>query len=386
MSIHHLIANGVESSAELGDETSGELRDVSSAELRDEVSGEVGRLHSRARSAAAGFRRAEGELMEALIAVDRAKVHFRLGYASLFQYAVSGLDLSEAVAYAAISVARKAEAVPALREAIATGAIGLSKARKVVAVLDPAQPAELQSRWVEKAVSLSSRKLERAVAQASPRAGISERAVYKSEKRIELTLGISEHLMLEFRAAQDLVSSAKGNAASLEETLARVLELYLARKDPERRARRVMAKKGAIAAPKTDANPKSKGSISDGSGSISGESGSISQEPGASPGESRSPPRETITLVESSEQKPRSLLFTGTVGVRKSVPAATLHAVRLRDRNSCRAILPDGTICGSKRWLEIHHRRPVSEGGTNELSNLITYCRAHHSIQHGRLR
>src|SRR5690606_19277275 len=107
---------------------------------------------------------------------------------SLFRYAVECLGLSEAVAYNAIAVARKATEVPALREAVHAGALGLSKATKVVSVLTAGQAPAVQKDWVEKAIELSSRQLEKKVATENPKLCTPERAVYRSAKRLDLRL------------------------------------------------------------------------------------------------------------------------------------------------------------------------------------------------------
>lgn len=297
-------------------------------------------LHERALGAAKSFRQAEGELMESLIPIDRAKVFLRIGYPSLFRYATEALGLSEAVAYCAITVARKAEQIPALRLAVNAGELGLSKAKKVVSVLNPKKSLDDHTSWVEKAVLLSSRKLERAVAAENPQEAIPEKAVYKSAKRLELMLGVSEEILIDFRKAQDRVSSSKSRAASLEETLQEVLRFYLERKDPEERAKRVIARKGFV----TSERPQDE------------------------------------KLAPSTQ----TLLVTGPVTrpIRTAIPAALLHQVRFRDRGSCQFKMPDGKRCGARRWIEIHHRVPVSEGGENTLTNLISLCSAHHSSSH----
>jgi len=41
-----------------------------------------------------------------------------------------------------------------------------------------------------------------------------------------------------------------------------------------------------------------------------------------------------------------------------------------RDRHRCQ-------VCGATELLEVHHLVPVSEGGTDTLSNLETRCRTH---------
>lgn len=42
------------------------------------------------------------------------------------------------------------------------------------------------------------------------------------------------------------------------------------------------------------------------------------------------------------------------------------------------------TKCGDKNNLTVHHRTPLSIGGTNELANLTTLCRQCHEEVHGR--
>lgn len=62
----------------------------------------------------------------------------------------------------------------------------------------------------------------------------------------------------------------------------------------------------------------------------------------------------------------------------RSGPAAVKHAVNRRDRGRCQAKLPDGSKCGSKRWIHLHHIKEKAEGGPDTIENLITLCSAHH--------
>src|SRR5262249_31513841 len=80
-------------------------------------------------------------------------------------------------------------------------------------------------------------------------------------------------------------------------------------------------------------------------------------------------------------------LFTGTPPTheRTPIPKATEHQVRLRDQNQCQARKPGAGTCGEKRWVDLHHILPVSQGGTNAPENLITLCRAHHQEHHRRV-
>ncbi len=321
-------------------------------------------LHSRASNAARAYERSEAELMEALIAVDGAKVYLRLGYPSLFKYATTALQLSEAVAYAAISVARKASVIPELRVAIGSGEIGFSKAKKILSVLDSRAASTAHADWVEKAASLSSRKLERAVASENPSVSVSEKVAYRSARRIELTLGIWEELMLDFRHAQNLVANGRGGAVGLERTLAEVLRFYLERKDPERRAKRAIAKKGMSA--RVDSPVVEKEMVRSSKDAFEGAAVVGQQFTGTVP----------VTRIEERSDRKK------TDAGRRPLPAILVHQVRIRDQNRCQATLPGGEKCGARRWLDLHHRIPLSAGGGDSLENLTTLCRAHHQAHH----
>ncbi len=324
------------------------------------------RVHQSALDAAQRFRKSEALLLDALTEVERERVFEKLGYASLFQYSVRELKLSESVAYSAITVARKAREVPSLRDGIHDGSISVAKAAKVVSVLNVAN----QEDWIPKLKSLPSRQLEKEVARVNPKSATPERATYVSEKRLALSLGVDEATLLEFRQAQDRVSRSRGRAVSLEETLAELLRFYLGRKDPVRVAKRVTAKKGS-GLESMELTPES--------------------EPEPHSTESRFFDAQVPATKDSPENRASQLLlFTGRVpqtrstpGFRRApVPAAVAHRVNLRDEGRCQARLPDGTQCGERRWTDLHHRKSVAQGGLNTFENLVTLCRTHHKQEH----
>ncbi len=65
-----------------------------------------------------------------------------------------------------------------------------------------------------------------------------------------------------------------------------------------------------------------------------------------------------------------------------NLPARVKHEVNQRDEGKCQALLPDGSRCGSKAWVEHHHIKPRSLGGNHTATNLITLCSAHHRLTH----
>lgn len=283
-------------------------------------------IHRVACEAASAYRKAEAVLIEALIAVERERVFAKLGFSSMFLYAVQALKLSEAAAYAAIAVARKATQVPGLRSAIQEGAVSMSKATKVLSVLTE----QNQEVWIEKLKTLPTRVIEKEVAKENPKVANPERARYVSDQRLALALGVSEELMFKLKRVQDRVSQSKSRAVSLEEAFEAMADFYLKHNDPVENAKRVIAKKGVK--------------------------------------ESKSSSRE--------ELKPHQ---------RRPIPAAIAHQVRLRDEGKCQhnnMYDPRGSICGQKRWVDLHHLIPVSQGGQNTVENLVTLCRVHHQLRH----
>jgi hypothetical protein len=193
-------------------------------------------IHERALLISKEFKRCEGKLIRILQEVDESRLFLELSFTSLFQYAVKALELSEDVAYCFITVARKANQIPELRDAIDAGSISVSKAKKAVSVITP----ENQAEWLDKLKTSSSKEIEREVARVNPKTATPESAKYVSENRLELKMGISHVTLEQFKKVQDLESKRKARAVDLEETLQALITMYLEVKDPLKRAERVL--------------------------------------------------------------------------------------------------------------------------------------------------
>jgi hypothetical protein len=67
---------------------------------------------------------------------------------------------------------------------------------------------------------------------------------------------------------------------------------------------------------------------------------------------------------------------------RQDIPPALPRAVLRRDERRCRV-----AGCRNATFLDLHHIRPRSEGGSHSADNLVTLCSAHHRALHrGELR
>jgi 5-methylcytosine-specific restriction endonuclease McrA len=254
----------------------------------------------------------------------------------LYSYVVEELELGENIALSLITVARKAREIPELKTQLEAGNITLTNARRVVSVMTP----ENKSEWIQKASDLSSRELEKEIVREPPKEATPERTSYVSEGRIKLELGLSEREMLRLRRVQDILSQSQKRQVSLEETLEQLTCEYLGRHDLLQKAARSKAKKEKAASlVKPDSVPVDKQNAS-----------------------------QLVARREPTRRKP--------------IPADVRHEVNLRDQQRCAFILPSGLRCNQTRWIEIHHKKPVSQGGLNMPENLMTLCSGHHKLLH----
>ncbi len=274
-------------------------------------------IHERAVACAKRFLQAEAELLGIIQTIEAKKIFRDLGYSSVFQYVTEALKLSESQAYSFISVARKAKEVPALKKAIVDGRLNVCKAKRIVSVINHSNSKE----WIEKAITLPFREVEKQVARLNPSLIVPERIHPVAAERMEFKCGISAELEKKIRRVQDVLSQKRRKACGLEESLEALVTEFLDRHDPVQKAKRA------------EAGPK------------------------------------------------RSQLVTRPVAGRKPLPAALRHKIQNRDQGRC-TFEQEGKRCESQRWLEIHHKHPVSLGGSHTFDNLVTLCWTHHKHHH----
>jgi hypothetical protein len=297
-------------------------------------------IHSRALEVSRRYQCAEAELIEVLQLVDQHKIFIGKGYSSLFAYVVQSLGLSESIAYNLITVSRKAKEIPELKEAIQSGVVTLSNARRITSVLTVSNKNE----WLEKAAVLSYRQLEKEIVKVRPMEVTQEKVTYVTESRVQVTLGLSEVDILKLRRVQDLLSQARRKSLSLEDVLSELAGDYLRRFDPVEKAKRHIVKKTELN--KTALNKTVK-------------------------------PVALQVPIFTATPIPAAVPLT-----RVTIPSKVLHQVNFRDGRRCTHANQDGVRCNQGRFIEIHHIIPVTNGGQNTLENLTTLCTAHHQFIH----
>ncbi len=296
----------------------------------------IQQLHEKALQCAKDFLKLESELINILQELDDKKAFFHFGYTSLFQYAVSSLKLSEGQAYALISISRKSREVPELKEAISQGTLNSSQARRIVSVITP----DNKNEWIAMSQTLSQRELEKKIVAERPKEAVRDKMTYLQPSQVKLVCGISEELMKEIERVKEIVSQNTGRPANLEETLKAMATLYLERKDPIKKAERVLEKKQLFSSP------------------------SLKRE---------GPSFLSLRRVGNSQ------------GKRTTIPAQIRHEVMKRDRGQCTFKDKVANPCQNKRWIDLHHKKPIADGGEHSLNNIITLCRQHHRFLHQRI-
>jgi hypothetical protein len=284
------------------------------------------------------YRSEEQKLLSVLQQIEAQFVFRELGYSSMFQYCIERHKLSESRAYELIYVSRKCAEVPRLKAAMEAGAVSLSAAKRIGSVVTE-ENAEL---WISQAATLKQKELERAVATVNPKAAVRERIKPVAAERSTMVVGISLSLEKKLARVRELVAQSSAKPCDLERALEQMADLFLESKDPVRRAERITQKKLA-AASKANQHVLSKVAA---------------------------PARKSPPAVARQTRSP--------------IPAAIRHQVMLRDRGECQGTTPQGTRCGCRQWIEIHHIRPVSKGGTDDVGNLLTLCSSHHREVHQR--
>lgn len=340
--------------------------------------------HSEGVKAARDFRDSEFRIIEVLKNMAECNGYYHYECDSLTRYARFALDLPENTIKNFVAVAYKSIEVPEMLEALKENKATVSKLRKVCPVITK----ENYEDWLAIVEEGSTRNIERLVAQEKPKSAIEDRMKFVGPDLIELNFGISEEEMDLLERAQDVLSSKLSSSASYRDILRESLKVLLEKYDPLKKAERAQARKLKKAPQNTKLKTQTlQKKIADSNLSVT--SSKVSPNPSThlpSSKISQNPP------MNSNAQNPESKCATREVsrdtflerrgGGRQYISATLKQAIEIRDESRCTHLLPNGSRCTNRRWLHIHHIKPVSEGGVNQLSNLELVCSSHHRMHH----
>jgi hypothetical protein len=316
-------------------------------------------------------RRVDAALREALAACDRAQecavlwfaevqrrgLHRELGHASLELYATQGLGFTQNRYWQFKRLADDLDRLPVLKEAVATGELGWTKAQQVARVATP----ETQQQWVQKAATTGRRELAREVQAARETARLEARHAVAHDTppppaplEASYTLRGDTLQVARLEALFEKARKQRRGATRLDLVLEALAALVEARQDD-----------GDVAVPAA-ARPAVQVVVQ--------QCPDCKAAAVATPrGERALAPAQVAALACDAQVREPS---RGTPN-RSVIAPRTRAAVLARDRYRCTA-----PGCGGTRFLEVHHVVPRANGGGNEVGNLVTLCSRCHGFAH----
>ena len=253
--------------------------------------------------------------------IDRLRTFEKFGLTSTFLYCLKVLELPRAKSNAVKSIAQKSREIQELHAAVEAG-----HSLWTIAKLVPHITNQNKDVWLDRLATLDKAEVEEQISKISKRKKRDH--IDKGEEHARLSGDLDNETLELFKKAQALVSKSMRKNASVNDVLKAVLETFLEKNDPVRKADRSLIRK------------------------------------------------KVFSTEKKTEKKPEK------IGKRVSLTAAEEHAVNQRDRGQCQALHPDGEKCGSQYFTEIHHVLSVELGGTNAPENLTTLCSGHHRLAH----
>ncbi len=286
--------------------------------------------------------------------IQRRALYRALGHASLQLYATVGLGFPDNRYWQFKRLADDLDRLPVLREAVATGAVGWTKAQQVARVAT----VETQAAWVALASSQSRRVLSQEVKRARKQQPAGQLAMMApaqptapaADPPTTITLRADGVQLARFEALVEKAHKLKRVSAGTDR-----MDLMLAALE-------------ALIETRRRANESSGPAVQI----------VVQQCPDCAAatvvtnrGERKLAPAQVEALACDArvqrEGKPN----------RATIKPSVRAAVLARDRHRCAA-----PGCRSTHFLEVHHVKPRQQGGSNRAENLITLCSRCHGFVH----
>ena len=368
-------------------------------------------------------RKLEADLIAHLAEVDARRLYLREGCASMFAYCVEVLCFAEAVAYKRIAAVRAARRHPELLKALRKGDLHLT----AVSLLAPQLTVENVTELLAAARHRTADEIRRMLADRQPKPDVvsSVRRLSDSSVRGVSTPGSvsSVHCGSPSRCASPVgcASSARSGssvcaAGRVDQSTARaeIQEASLERESgfsappfaqpacssgaaapscgsrgvhprppeplgDERYLIRFTADR-ELHAQLQELKSLMRHQIPDGDvGKILAKAAAVllKQVRAQKFGECSAPRAARRKRVESVERiEPTATHFPS-----RQIPAAIRRAVSRRDRERCTFVSATGRRCGSRDFLEFHHRRPWARNRSHAIDEITLRCRAHNQYE-----
>jgi 5-methylcytosine-specific restriction endonuclease McrA len=309
--------------------------------------------------------------------VMRRKLFRDLGHSSINQYASQELGFSKSKAGDFIRLARQLDKLPAVREAVASGELGYTKAREIVSVAIP----ETQDAWLKVAKGTRNelvhevKKAKRA-AKVDPGQGellpSSPPVVAPHELPVRFVVDLSPEQEARRSALLERLHKLGGVPTDRAEFMLESMAAFLEIREmeiadeteivtkPHKRVHKRTPRGGSGSRPPVQIHVHEDSAT--GRMTVQTDSG-------------------TRELGKAESERMRCDAAVCEHGGRNTttIPPRVRREVLARDKHRCQA-----PGCGRTRFLEVHHIVARSSGGSNKAENLTTLCAACHRLYHER--
>jgi len=289
--------------------------------------------------------------------VMRRRLYRGLGYSSMNQYAMQELGFSKTRTGDFMRLAQKLEELPAVREAVASGELGYTKAREIVTVAT----VDTQGPWLEAARG-SRADLTHEVKRA-------RRAAQTDPAQVELLPAkptVVAPRELPVRLQVDLTPEQEARRLALVERLHKLGGI------PTNRAELMLEALAAL----VESKEAPRGALA------AGPSVMIHVHEEAATGvmtvQTDNGERE-ISQAEADRLRCDAVICRPGERNKATIRPAIRREVLARDHHQCQS-----PGCKRTRFLEVHHIRHRHNGGANHPDNLTTLCSACHRLWHQR--
>jgi len=294
--------------------------------------------------------------------VMRRKLFRDLGHSSINQYAMQELDFCKSKADDFVRLAKKLDDLPAVREAVASGEIGYTKARELVSVATP----ETQDTWLKVAKGTRKelihevKKAKRA-AKVDPAQGellpSSPPVVAPCELPVCFKLNLTPEQEARRAAMVERLHKLGGVPTDRAELMLEALAALLETKELQGQK----GPRGHLAS-----RPPVQIHVHE-----NAETGRMTVQTDAGERE--------LSRAESERMRCDAAVCEHGGRNTTTIPPRVRREVLARDQHRCQA-----PGCGRTRFLEVHHIVSRQKGGSNEAENLMTLCASCHRLWHER--
>jgi 5-methylcytosine-specific restriction protein A len=339
-------------------------------------------------------RRVEAEVIEHVAEVDARRLYLREGSASMFAYCTATLHLSEAEAYARITVARASRRYPMLLPRLREGRLQLTG----IALLSPHLTAENAESLLARAEHKTKRQIEELVAEIAPRPDapsfIRRLAEHPGAQPLQPRLPVAEGL------EASVARSGSGDVAGFDAGQPQRLEAIkngatescgrLEENEPLQQAVQAPPRQHPRAARPIEA-------LAPGRYRVQFTASSELREklerlrallrPQVSDGDLATvierAVSEAIDRLEAHRfgktEHPRAAPRAGEARASRHIPASVRRVVAERNGLQCGFVGRSGRRCAERCDLEYHDRRPWAMGGSHDAANIGLLCRSHNA-------